>query len=252
MKRMFSLGLLVIGLSNSSNAQFNRFIKSGIIEYDKNVNMFAVLPRIVRNSQTAQQDFEQYKKNQPQFLVLKSTMTFARNKTLYEPIPGPSTNSFNTNPVVTQNNIVFNDLTSGEVVTQKNLFGNYYLVKDKIKKIKWKITDETRDVAGFPCRRANGITSDSIYIVAFYTSKIPVSGGPESFSGLPGMILQAAIPRENISWLATRVTDKPIATVTPPSKGAPITLLELKEELRSSLARFGETAQVYLKAFLYW
>jgi len=31
-----------------------------------------------------------------------------------------------------------------------------------------------------------------INAVAFYTDDIPVSGGPESFNGLPGMILQVA------------------------------------------------------------
>jgi len=32
----------------------------------------------------------------------------------------------------------------------------------------------------------------SIDVVAFYTDDIPVSGGPESFDGLTGMILQVA------------------------------------------------------------
>ena len=31
-----------------------------------------------------------------------------------------------------------------------------------------------------------------INVVAFYKDDIPVSGGPESFNGLPGMILQVA------------------------------------------------------------
>ncbi len=57
-------------------------------------------------------------------------------------------------------------------------------MQDSTRKITWKITDEMREIAGFSCRRANAIMLDSIYVVAFYTDQIPVSGGPESFSGL--------------------------------------------------------------------
>ena len=44
--------------------------------------------------------------------------------------------------------------------------------------IKWKFTDEYRNILGYDCRRVNGIMQDSVYIVAFYTPQIPVSGGP--------------------------------------------------------------------------
>ncbi len=46
---------------------------------------------------------------------------------------------------------------------------------------------------------------DSIYVVAFYTDEILTTGGPESFTGLPGMILGIAIPHEHVSWFATKV-----------------------------------------------
>jgi GLPGLI family protein len=48
-------------------------------------------------------------------------------------------------------------------------------------------------IAGFNCRRANAMIMDSIYVVAFYTDEILTTGGPESFSGLPGMILGVAL-----------------------------------------------------------
>ncbi|MFD2144973.1 GLPGLI family protein [Mucilaginibacter antarcticus] len=92
---------------------------------------------------------------------------------------------------------------------QKEYAEKTLLVKDTIRKIKWKLTDETQVVAGYPCRRANGLMLDSIYVVAFYTDDIHVSGGPESFNGLPGMILKLALPHDNVSWVATKVTEMP-------------------------------------------
>jgi len=138
-------------------------------------------------------------------------------------------------------------------VIQKQVFEQTFLVKDSTRKIKWKITDETRDVAGYTCRRANGIMMDSIYVVAFYTDKIHVSGGPESFNGLPGMILEVALPHENVIWTATKVTDVTIPdnTLIPPKKGKPVNNKELKNTLQSVMKNWGDEAQLYLKGFLF-
>jgi GLPGLI family protein len=127
------------------------------------------------------------------------------------------------------------------------------LVKDTTRKIKWKITGETRDVAGYPCRRANGIMMDSIYVVAFYTEKIHTSGGPESFNGLPGMILEVAVPHENIIWVATKVTDVPINdnAIQAPKKGKPVNNAQLMAILHNLTKDWGDRAQFYLKGFIF-
>ena len=96
-------------------------------------------------------------------------------------------------------------------ITQKNVYDDLYLVKDSLRKIDWKITDETREIAGYECRRANAIVLDSVYVVAYYTIQIPFSGGPESFTGLPGTILGLALPHENMTWFATKVTEIPVS-----------------------------------------
>jgi GLPGLI family protein len=64
---------------------------------------------------------------------------------------------------------------------------------------------EYREIAGYNCRKAATIVMDSVYIIAFYTDEIPVSAGPESFNGLPGMILGIVIPRMNLTYFATKV-----------------------------------------------
>ncbi|ULT40412.1 GLPGLI family protein [Niabella defluvii] len=43
-------------------------------------------------------------------------------------------------------------------------------------------------------------------MVAFYTDEIITKAGPESFNGLPGMILGLAIPHQHITIFATSVT----------------------------------------------
>lgn len=49
------------------------------------------------------------------------------------------------------------------------------------------------------------MTQDSLYVIGYYTNEIPVSGGPESISGLPGMILGLVVPYDHVSYFASKV-----------------------------------------------
>jgi GLPGLI family protein len=77
------------------------------------------------------------------------------------------------------------------------------------------------DILRLPLPSSNGLTLDSIYVVAFYTDKISVSGGPESFGCLSGMILQVAFTHENVSLIATKVDylTSPMNSISPLTDG---------------------------------
>jgi GLPGLI family protein len=179
-------------------------------------------------------------------------LTFGDDKTLYTPIVAENQSSFFGNEAMAgQNNTIFTDLAAGTVAAQKKVFEETFLVKDSTRKITWKITDETRVIAGYTCRRANALVLDTVYVVAFYTDQIPVSGGPESFSGLPGMILGVALPHENVTWFATKVTDNAVdpKNLMPPKKGKPTNNKELHKTLTDAMKDWGEYAQLMLKAY---
>lgn len=258
MKRIivFSTLLLLILSFNPLFAQHARFVTEGSIEFEKSVNMHAQIKKYITkdNEVFYVPAFEQYKKSQPQFRILKSTLAFSKDKTLFRPARAEETsrNWFSDIPASTQNNIIYTDLSSNTSIVQKSIFEETFLVRDSTRKINWKITSETRDIAGYPCRRANAIIMDSIYVVAFYTDEIPVSGGPESFSGLPGMILGVALPHENMSWFAKLVTDKPLAagTLDAPIKGKPTDNKGLLSTLMKVMKNWGDYAQHSLKSFL--
>lgn len=225
---MRSLQILLVGLllwtGNMAKAQFARFPVSGVIEFEKRVNMHSLIKRNMnKDNQTWMNErFEEYKKTKPQFVVSKSTLYFSKDKSLFVPTPASAVEQhfLSWHPLTTQFNTVYNDLSTSTSVIQKNLFEQNYLVKDSTRTIKWKITDETREIAGYSCRRANALVMDSIYVVAYYTDQIPVSSGPEMFSGLQGMILGLALPHEHVTWFATSVADKPLdKPIVPPAKG---------------------------------
>lgn len=148
-------------------------------------------------------------------------------------------------------NVIATDLDTKTSITQKNVYDDLYLVKDSLRKIDWKITDETREIAGYECRRANAIVLDSVYVVAYYTIQIPFSGGPESFTGLPGTILGLALPHENMTWFATKVTEIPVTEkdLAPPVKGKPTNNEELNKTLLEALKNWGKWARKTLQAY---
>lgn len=250
------LTTILIGISTNLFAQNARFATEGVIEFERNINMYAIIGKQAKgdNSTWMTQIYDAYKKNNPQFKVLKSTLTFSKDKTLFKPIEdtAPPVQYFGNSPEISQVNTVYTDLATKQKLTQKAVYESTFLVKDSTRAFNWKITGETREIAGYMCRRANAVIMDSVYVVAFYTDEIPVSGGPESFCGLPGMILGVALPHENVTWFARMVNDRPVdaATMVPPKKGKPTDPKGLTSILKDALNDYGEYAKTMFKAFL--
>jgi len=99
----------------------------------------------------------------------------------------------------------FFDFATGKYTVQRNVEGSVVTIIDSIPKLKWKLVNENREIAGFNCRKAYAVLLDSIYVFAFYTEEITLPGGPASFHGLPGTILGITVPRLYTSWIATKV-----------------------------------------------
>ena len=258
MKFKYTLSTLLFFITlHTCFSQNVRFPTEGVIEYTKTVNMHALIKKNIAsmNNNIYQQAFEAYKKSQPQFKTLKSTLRFGGDKTLFSPLAEKQTVSngfFGDEPAAQQINTIYTDLSTGLTTSQKLVYEDTFLVKDSTRKITWKITDEMREIAGYNCRRANAIILDSIYVVAFYTDQIPVSGGPESFSGLPGMILGVALPHENITWFASKVTDAavPANTLVAPTKGKAMDVKGFRTFVYDALKNWGDYAKSALKAFM--
>lgn len=254
-RKLLSCLLLAVAVSYSARAQYARFVENGVVEYEKRVNMYAKIKNRIGNNSFMEQAFEQYQRTNPQFKAFKYNLAFDQTKTRFWPQADQATSSagfFGNDPSVDLGNTIATDLIAGQQISQKGIYEETYLITDSIRHIQWRITNETREIAGYECRRANALVLDSIYVVAFYTDQIPVSGGPESFTGLPGMILGVAFPYENTTYFATKVEDRPVSAkeLETPKKGKGVTYLQLRTELERSLKNWGEYAQSIVKAML--
>src|SRR3954470_9377893 len=117
---------LLIFTGNLVMAQNAHFTTSGTIEFEKSINMYGLIKKFINkdNESYLTQALDQYKKTQPQFKKLKSTLTFDDNKVLFTPQPEAATNDnmFGSSPVNTQINTIATDLSTGSSITQKKIF----------------------------------------------------------------------------------------------------------------------------------
>ncbi|MEO6820148.1 MAG: GLPGLI family protein [Ginsengibacter sp.] len=202
------------------------------IQFTRQVNVWADLPP---------GDFaDRMKKNTPEYSSTLFTFTSDGKKSLYAPVPDKESdgrgNYFMSGTA--SDNIVYNDFEKETSVSLKNVFERTYLIEDSLRNAKWKITNDFREIAGFSCRRATTVIMDSVFVVAFYSDEIMIPGGPESFNGLPGMIMGLVINRLHTTWYATKVnvTNVNPSVIIPPVKGKneKITMKKLADLLRNT------------------
>lgn len=153
---------------------------------------------------------------------------------------------------VANKNVVFNDYQTHHTITQKPVAEETFLVDDSLRDIRWKLTADTREIAGFDCRKAIGFVDDTIAIFAFYTDELLVRGGPESVHGLPGMILGVGIPRLHTTWFATSVQVNGVQTakLIPPTKGKKVTRQAMNISLREVMKNWGKYGQNTMLNFI--
>jgi GLPGLI family protein len=206
---------LMIGSTTAAGAQ--QFISSGIIEFEVRTNNHRAL---------GDEGFwsQMFKDKIPQFSNTYYQYTFNDNKSIYKFERFDEKNKLPrgfgmSNP---EDDVWYNDYSTGIFTNYRYILGDNYLLSGALMNIEWKLTPtETREIAGFNCRKATGIIFDSVYVFAFYTDEITVSGGPMGINGLPGMILGLTIPRMFTSYIATKlqVSGVDVRAITPPQKG---------------------------------
>ncbi|MGN6601426.1 MAG: GLPGLI family protein [Ginsengibacter sp.] len=234
MKKIIFLFCL-IAIARHSSAQAI-FISKGKIEFEKRTNMWISMTGSFA---------EQLKKTLPEYKTSYFNYEFDAKKAIYKPgrEVDDKYNSFFGN--LAGDNVVYSDFTTDKYVAKKHVFEKTFLIEDSLRNAKWKIKNDFRDIAGFHCRRATTIIMDSVFVVAFYTDEITIPGGPESFSGLPGMILGLVINRIHTTWYATKVEAESVdeKDLTPPNGGKKIDESTLKEELKKLMSDWGKYGQ---------
>lgn len=233
-KIFFSLFVLI-----SLNVSAQTFVDHGMIEFEVRVNNHRAFGDGIFG--------QMFKDKMPQFSTSYYQLTFNDNKAVYkfnrlnEKDKLPWRNSWSD-----EDNIWFSDYDNSTFTNQKSVFGDIYLLNDSLMNIQWRmVPSETREIAGFICRKAQAVIFDSVYVFAFYTDEITVPGGPMGIHGLPGMILGITIPRMFTSWVANKVEVNGVNTsiVAAPKNGKKKKAADLIQNVKKVSADWGSYGQ---------
>lgn len=155
------------------------------------------------------------------------------------------------------NDVLFNNFETGKRVEKREVMDKSFIIDDSIKSLKWKMTGETRTILNLPCMKAttsnirtrtitnmdNGKlerkeTTDTVAIVAWFTTSIPVSAGPAEYQGqLPGLILEMDIKDGTQVFKALSISEKvDLAAIKEPTGKKRYTQEEFKKERDKMMA----------------
>lgn len=219
---------------------------SGVVMFERKENMHKQF-----TGTGAWQD--EVKDKMPKYRTDEFSLSFNNQQSLYKQTKEES-NAFANWWRVAASNTVYKNLQQQKAVSIKEIYDESYVIEDSIPLYTWRYHGDYRKIAGYNCRKAATIINDSLYVIAFYTDEIPVSTGPESFGGLPGLILGIVIPKLNITCFATQVQTKslqPDAFNYKKPKSKPVTMQQFITGVLDATKKWGEYAtKVYYKALL--
>lgn len=234
MNKLLLLFSLVFGLNQNLSAQ--NLVFSGKITFERKENIHKQFTEM--DSWT-----EAFLKSIPKYKVDFFELNFETKKSVYK-MSQEDEGNFPSWLKSASTNMVWQNFNDTQLLAVKQVFENNYILEDSLPIYEWKYLGEFRDIAGYNCRKAATILFDSVYVIAFYTEQIPVPSGPESFNGLPGMILGIAIPRLNLTYFATKVEPQTLPENTfliPKLKGKRMKVSPFREEIKKGLMDWGST-----------
>lgn len=88
---------------------------------------------------------------------------------------------------------------SGRTVKIYRMIAEEYLLGDTVAENRWNITDETRKIGEYNCRKAT-IDKHGRSWTAWFTTDLPHKAAPRDFTGLPGVVLGLADSTGEVVW----------------------------------------------------
>lgn len=242
---IIALSLLLSSTSLLAQANFFSSIK---VEYEKTTSVRQLMKDLQENDSWYEQNKDRY----PVSILSYYEFTGDTARSVYKPGKEVPVDPRMWWRPVADKNVVYNEYASGRTISQKPVFEETFLMEDSLLKIKWKITTDLRNIAGYECRKAIGLINDSITVFAFYSDELLINGGPEGLHGLPGMILGVGIPRLHCTWFATKVEVNGVnmKPVTPPAKGKKVTRTEMMSRLGKLADEWGTYGSKLLVNFV--
>jgi GLPGLI family protein len=213
-------------------------LASGIIEYECKMNLHKMM------QEESESWYEMAKDHTPQYAISYNNLIFDSCHSIFLPGKESSERNEYLGEDGPPEDYIYSNFCTQEYIASREVFDARFLVKDSLSQIRWKIIGDSRDIAGYSCKKATAIVHDSVYLIAFFSEDIICPSGPASVCGLPGTILGLVVPRIHTTWFATSV--KPLyeterRKLIPPEKGKPSNRKNLLKKLQETFTDWGKS-----------
>jgi len=121
-------------------------------------------------------------------------------------------------------NIIFYDFTNEETLQQRSFMGRTFLVEGQTAN-KWKISGEQKEILGYKCTKA--VLDDTTATSVWFTSEIAAFTGPDTYNGLPGLILE--VEKKDRTIVATNIEVGTIESFAAPEKGKKVSVKQFNK-----------------------
>src|SRR5690606_4021880 len=164
MKRYIYIIIALLITTKLSHGQYAYFPVEGSIEYDKTVHVKNLLKRHIstlKDDAFSKKIFEDMIDKVSETAVLKKKLAFRGEEMSLENVEQthpPMINNLLRQGLLDYQQTVYQNLEKSISKSSFDIGGSPILVQDSLLKVKWKITNEYRNIAGYECRRANGVT----------------------------------------------------------------------------------------------
>ncbi len=259
MKNLFLLALVLFSFSTMAQTA-NNVTTEGEVVYQTTIN----LHQQIRGDRA-----EEIKKMMPEFQKTKSILYFSPIEMLYhklkeeadvkeEDLQQGRGRGFRMRMMGgSADDRFYTDIDDETVAEKIDFMGKTFLIEGDMKLRQWKLTGEQKTILGYVCQRAELVIKIDTTakkqeegrgrrrgprapkaITAWFTTQIPVAGGPRNYHQLPGMVLEVNIDNGNQIILAESVNLKNLEekTITKPTDGKKVTREEYKKIQKEKMA----------------
>lgn len=205
------------------------------------------------------------------------TLNFNKSESSWEEqqkleAPQPSSSGISIKIMDSGDSKRYNNLKTMLTMSEEDVFGKEFLVRDSLPKWQWQMTGETKKIGNYTCHKAVAVVKvtkeereeyekskaeqdknpkriliidepQDYEVTAWYTPEIPVGHGPEGFWGLPGLILETNDGRRTILCSKIVINPKEKIAIYKPKSGEKVTRKQFEEIQEKKMKEFSEMPQ---------
>lgn len=167
---------------------------------------------------------------------------------------------------------IYKNTKENTMIEDVEQFSKRFLVVEDMEQFQWEMGTETKKIGQYTCYKATLIKEDTtidwggifrrgtkkkdststketiptkkmLTVSAWYTPQIPVSTGPDTYYGLPGLILELNAGRTTMLCTEVVISSKEVLEIEAPNKGKEVSRKEYNKIVKVKTAELKERFQ---------